>query len=147
MKVYNEKYHFSFEIPDDFEEIAHEDYPRYHIDPTTLNIFIKYENDIPHTISLNRDDDVKDEKNYMDLVLLNLKNMEKMGMTVTDHIHQTLNSRRVDIVYSSFKRLKFVTYFTVVRQMMIACSVEIKEINDENDQILTKLFETIQEID
>ena len=147
MKVINNEYNFSFEIPDGFEEIAREDYSKYHInDGSTLNIFIKFDGDKPHTISLNRDEEANDEKEYMDLVLLNLQNMEKIGLHVTEHLHQTMNNRRVDIVYSHFKRIKYVTYFTVIRKMMVACSAEIQEINDENDQILEKMFESIEEI-
>ena len=29
MRIYNDKLKFSFEIPDDFEEIAKEDYKKY----------------------------------------------------------------------------------------------------------------------
>lgn len=148
MKVINEEYKFSFEIPDGYEEICRDDYRKYHIDEmSTLNIFINYQDSIPRTISLNRDDEAKDEKEYLDLVHLNIQNMEDMDMHVVHHLHQTLNNRRVDIIYSNFKRLTYVTYFTVIRKMMVACSIEIEEINDENDQILEKMFESIEEID
>ena len=61
MKVINQEYNFSFEIPDGYKEFAKEDYPKYRFDSSTLNILVKSEGHIPHTISLNRDVEVKDE--------------------------------------------------------------------------------------
>ncbi len=147
MKVVNQEYKFSFEIPDGYKEFAKEDYPRYRFDPSTLNILVKSEGPIPHTISLNRDVEVKDEDDYVSLVLLNIENMGKMGLTVTSHLHHISNNRRIDIIYSQIKLIKYVTYMTTIRNMVVACSTEIKEINDENDQIIEKMFDSIKEID
>ena len=148
MKVINEEYKFSFEIPDGYEEICRDDYRKYHIDEvSTLNIFINYQDSIPRTISLNRDDEVKDEDDYVSLVLLNIENMGKMGLTVTSHLHHISNNRRIDIIYSHIKLIRYVTYMTTIRNMTVACSTEIKEINDENDQIIEKMFDSIKEID
>ena len=147
MKVINEEYKFSFEIPDGYKEFTKEDYPKYRFDPSTLNILVKSEGPIPHTISLNRDVEVKDEDDYISLVLLNIENLGKMGLTVVSHLHHKSNNRRIDIVYSFIKNIKYVTYFTTIRNMMVACSTEIKSINDENDQIIEKMFDSIKEID
>ena len=92
MKVINEEYKFSFEIPDGYKEFAKEDYPKYRLDPSTLNILVKSEGPIPHTISLNRDVEGKDEDDYVSLVLLNIENMGKMGLTVTSHLHHISNN-------------------------------------------------------
>ena len=144
MRVYNNELKFSFEIPDDFVEIAKEDYKKYHIDESTLNIFIKNDGNANiHTISINRDDSVENEDDYIELVWLNIKNMERMSMKVTQHLHHYKDSRRVDIIYSNFKTLKYVTYFTTINDIMIACSIEIKEINDAEDKIVADLFESI----
>ena len=147
MKVINEEYKFSFEIPDGYKEFAKEDYPKYRLDPSTLNILVKSEGPIPHSISLNRDVEVKDEDDYVSLVLLNIENMGKMGLIVTSHLHHISNNRRIDIIYSHIKLIKYVTYMTTIRNMTVACSTEIKEINDENDQIIEKMFDSIKEID
>ena len=148
MKVINKEYEFSFEIPDGYEEICRDDYHKYHIDEvSTLNILAKSEGPIPHTISLNRDVEVKDEDDYVSLVLLNIENMGKMGLTVTSHLHHISNNRRIDIIYSRIKLIRYVTYMTTIRNMVVACSTEIKEINDENDQIIEKMFDSIKEID
>ena len=147
MKVINEEYNFSFEIPDGYKEFAKEDYPKYRFDPSTLNILVKSEGVIPHTISLNRDVEAKDEDDYVSLVLLNIENMGKMGLIVTSHLHHISNNRRIDIIYSHIKLIKYVTYMTTIRNMTVACSTEIKEINDENDQIIEKMFDSIKEID
>ena len=147
MKVVNQEYNFCFEIPDGYKEFAKEDYPRYRFDPSTLNILVKSEGPIPHTISLNRDVEVKDEDDYVSLVLLNIENMGKMGLTVTSHLHHINNNRRIDIIYSQIKLIKYVTYMTTIRNMTVACSTEIKEINDESDQIIEKMFDSIKEID
>ena len=143
MKIFNDKLKFSFEIPDDFKEIAKEDYKKYHIDPTTLNIFLKFDDNGPHTISINEDDKVNNEQEYIDLVWLNIKNMDKAGMRVTQHLHHYKDKRRVDILYSRYKGLKYVTYFTTVNNTLIACSIEIKEINDAEDRIVAALFDSI----
>lgn len=147
MLITNQQYRFTFEIDDSYEEIPYSDYQKYLIDAnTTLHIFIKYDT-LPHTISINRDDFVKDEKDYQDLVLLNFQNMEKMGMKIEQHIHFQTSTRRVDTIYSFFHGIRYVTYFTVVSKLMIACSTEVKEINDENDKVVSALFESIREID
>lgn len=145
MRVYNNELKFGFEIPDDFVEIAKEDYKKYHIDESTLNIFIRDDGRANiHTISINRDDSVENEEDYIQLVWLNIKNMERMDMTVTQHLHHYKDNRRVDILYSNFKTLKYVTYFTTINGIMIACSIEIKEINDDEDKILAALFDSIE---
>ena len=147
MLIVNEQFHFSFEIPDEYEEIPQSDYLMYHIDKaSTLHIFIKYDT-IPHTISINRDDFVEDEKDYEALVLLNFQNMERMNMKIEQHIHYQTSTRRVDTIYSRFAGIRYVTYFTTVHNLMIACSVEIQEINDENDKTVNALFESIKDID
>lgn len=147
MEVINKKYGFKFEVPDNFEEIPEKDYKKYNFDlNSTVAVFVKYEKGIPTSISINRDDTVDNEKDYLDLVALNIRNMEAMNMTVNQHIHIINKIGRVDIIYSRFKRLKYATYFTVIHNIMIACSIEVKEINDENDNIVAALFESIQEI-
>lgn len=146
MKVVNSTYKFSFIVPDDFTEISHDEYERYHIDTdATLHVFVKYFDGGVHSISINRDANVKDEEDFVGLVNLNLENLEKVGMHIKEHIHHYNKRARIDTVYSIFKGLKFVTYFTVIHQMMIASSIEIEEINDEYDQILSALFESIEE--
>ena len=147
MKVINKEYKFSFEIPDGYEEICRDDYPKYRFDPSTLNILVKSEGPIPHTVSLNRDVEVKDEDDYVSLVLLNIENMGKMGLIVTSHLHHTSNNRRIDIIYSRIKLIRYVTYMTTIRNMVVACSTEIKEINDENDQTIEKMFDSIKELE
>ena len=144
MWIYNHELKFGFEIPDDFEEIEQKDYEKYHIHPGTLNIFVKFDDEGAHTISINEDDKADNEDEYMELVWLNIKNMEKSGMRVTQHLHHYKDNRRVDILYSHFKTLKYVTYFTTINGTMIACSIEIKEINDAEDKILAALFESIK---
>ena len=147
MKVINEEYKFSFEIPDGYKEFVKEDYPKYRIDPSTLNILVKSEDPIPHTISLNRDVEVKDEDDYVSLVLLNIENVGQMGLTVTSHLHHIGNNRRIYIIYSHIILIRYVTYMTTIRNIVVACSTEIKEINDENDQIIEKMFDSIKETD
>lgn len=144
MTVYNKEFKFSFEIPDEFEEIQKDDYSNYHLDEaSTLHVFLKTKEFLPTTISINRDDFAHNEEEYVSLVGLNLANIEKMGLRIKEHTHYSYKGRRIDIVYSSFKRIKYATYFTVVNELMIASSIEIKEINDKNDQILNALFESI----
>ena len=145
MKIINEQYKFSFIIPDDYKELNRNDYFKYHIHGNTLHVFIKSDDPLPRTISINRDTNVKDENDYLKLVSLNIENLEKMGMHVTNHIHQNSGRARVDIVYTNFKTIHFVTYFTVIHNVMIASSIEINEINDEHDQVLASLFDSIEE--
>ena len=147
MEVINKKYGFKFEIPDEFIEIPEKDYEKYNFDlATTINVFIKLEKGIPVSISINRDAEANSEKEYLDLVSLNLRNMEAMQMIVDQHIHTVNKIGRVDTIYSRFRGLRFATYFTVVHNIMIACSIEVKEINDQYDNILSALFESIEEI-
>lgn len=65
-------------------------------------------------------------------------------MKVTQHLHHYKGNRRVDILYSNFKTLKYVTYFTTINGTMIACSIEIKGINDAEDKIVAALFDSIE---
>ena len=147
MEVINKKYGFRFEIPDDFVEIQEEDYEKYNFDlDSTVGVFVKLENGIPVSISINRDAEARNEKEYLDLISLNLSNMETMEMIVDQHIHHVNKHGRVDTIYSSFRGLKFATYFTVIHKIMIACSIEVHEINDEHDKIVAALFESIAEI-
>ena len=144
MWIYNPELNFGFDIPDDFEEIEKADYKKYHIHEGTLNIFIRYNEDGIHTISINRDDKAANEDEYMELVWLNIKNMEEAGMRVTQHLHHYKDNRRVDTLYSEYKTLKYVTYFTTINGTVIACSIEIKEINDAEDKIVAALFDSIE---
>ena len=146
MEVINTEYGFTFEVPDEYREIERKDYPRFHIDPTTLHIFVKFEGDTPHTISINRDDNFEDEADYLSLIELNIHNMEKMEMKVKDRMDYKGPLGRVDVVYSEFKGLKFVTYFTGIHKMMIASSMEIDRPGDPNEKELHALFSSLKEI-
>ena len=67
-------------------------------------------------------------------------------MKIEQHIHNYLNNRRIDTVYLSYLRYKkYAVYFTVVSEIVIGCSVEINEINDENDKSIAELFASIEE--
>ena len=75
MRIYNEDYKFSFVVPDDFKEISYDDYEKYNISPYTLHVFVRLVKKEVQVITLTRDDEVKDEKDYESLVNLNLQNM------------------------------------------------------------------------
>lgn len=145
MRIYNEDYKFSFVVPDDFKEISYDDYEKYNISPYTLHVFVRLVKKEVQVITLTRDDEVKDEKDYESLVNLNLQNMEKAGIEVNNHIHHLSGNRRIDIIYSEMNDLQFATYFTKIQTMLVACSIEIKEIGDERDQVLTEMFDSLIE--
>ena len=145
MLVINQEYKFKFVIPDEYQEIGKDKYQEYGIDDSTLHVFVKMVNSLPHTISINRDDTVKDENDYLSLINLNTENMTLMGMKVGNTMTKYINNRRIDIVTSSYKGLKFVTYFTVIHKMMIASSVEIDEKDSEDEKTLAALFASIEE--
>ena len=145
MLVINQEYRFSFEVPDEYDEIAREDYEKYHINPGTLHVFIKLVRDMPKTISINRDDTVADEEDYLSLVKLNTENMAKMDMHIFEQKTIPNERYRVDVIYSTFKTLKFVTYFTVIHNLMIACSAEVSHPDDKSDKELAKMFASIKE--
>ena len=147
MEIVNQEYKFSFIIPDEYHEIPKGDYLYYHIDSSTLHVFTKMDDlGIPQTISINRDEEANNEEEYLKLVDLNLENLAKIGMLVEEHIHHRNKRARIDIVYCSFRGLKFVTYFTTIHRIVIASSINIKEINDEDDNTLAALFESIVEL-
>lgn len=145
MLVINQEYKFKFVIPDEYQEIGKDKYQEYGIDDSTLHVFVKMVNSLPHTISINRDDTVEDENDYLSLINLNTENMTLMGMKVGNTMTKYINNRRIDIVTSSYKGLKFVTYFTVIHKMMIASSVEIDEKDSEDEKTLAALFASIEE--
>ena len=145
MRIYNEDYKFSFVVPDDFKEISYDDYEKYNISPGTLHVFVRLVKKEVQVITLTRDDEVKDEKDYESLVNLNLQNLEKAGIEVNNHIHHLSGNRRIDIIYSEMNDLQFATYFTKIQTMLVACSIEIKEIGDERDQVLTEMFDSLIE--
>lgn len=145
MLVINQEYKFKFVIPDEYQEIGKDKYQEYGIDDSTLHVFVKMVNSLPHTISINRDDTVEDENDYLSLINLNTENMTLMGMKVGNTMTKYINNRRIDIVASSYKGLKFVTYFTVIHKMMIASSVEIDEKDSEDEKTLAALFASIEE--
>lgn len=145
MLVINQEYKFKFIIPDEYQEIGKDKYQEYGIDDSTLHVFVKIVNSLPHTISINRDDTVEDENDYLSLINLNTENMTLMGMKVGNTMTKYINNRRIDIVTSSYKGLKFATYFTVIHKMMIASSVEIDEKDSEDEKTLAALFASIEE--
>ena len=55
------------------------------------------------------------------------------------------NGRHLGRVYSTFKGLKYVTYFSNIRNTLIAASAEIKVPGDKNDTNLLNLFSSIEE--
>ena len=146
MLIRNEEYGFSFVVPDDYREIPKEKYGEYNIDSSTLHVFVKVKDNEPYTISLNRDDSVENEQEYSELLYCNAKNMETIGMKIEERTFKTDGRARVDTFYSRFRGLRFATRFTVIRGIMVACSVEIKEKGDENDLILAALYDSIEEI-
>lgn len=146
MKVLNKEYKFSFEVPDEYKEISKNDYEKYHIDPSTLHVFVKMDGNTPRTISINRDDTFADEDDYLALIQLNATNMEKMEMKITNRSFMTTeNKRRIDKISSSFKGLKFCTYFTRIGNMLIAASVEVEADRDEHEVELYSIFASIRE--
>ena len=147
MLIKNTKYGFSFVVPDDYTEIPRSEYKKYNVDPATLHVFVKPEGDAPRSISLNPDDTVESEKEYLELVDLNAKNMKEIGMKIDEHTFKTDGRARVDVLYSNFRGLRFATRFTVVGgKQMIACSIEIGEKDDEHDRTLAALFDSIKDI-
>ena len=147
MRFHNIKYRFSFLIPLGFEVLDRLDYPRYHIDEeNTVEILINYQPRNTKSISINRDDTFKSVEEYEELINLNAKYMQETGMKVVfkETINLT-NGRRIDRLYSTFKSMKCVTYFTNIRDMMIAASVEINKPQDQNEQNLLMLFSSIEE--
>ena len=147
MRYTNTKYKFSYEIPEGFEVLDRSDYSRYHIDEvSTLEILIKYDDANTKSISINRDDTFESVKDYEDLIALNMANMKKMGMKILSKERMDLtNGRRLDRLYTAYHGLKYVTYFSNIRNVMIAASVEIIEPQDENEQNLLMLFSSIEE--
>ena len=148
MLIHNQDYHFVFEIPDDYKEIPHEQYEEYNIASNTLHVFVKIrENGTPTSISINLDAEVMDLEDYLSLIDENIDNMIDMGMEIGEHSSIVgKNNKRIDRVYSAFKKLHFVTYFTVVGGSMIAASVEINEVSDEQERELKSLFLSIEEV-
>lgn len=146
MQIVNKELGFTYDVPDDYKEIPKEKYKEYNIEEGTLGVFVKMIDGVPFTISLNRDDDAPDEKTYKELVAENAANMKRMGMTIVEQIEQTGGRAKIDVLYSEFKGLRFVTYFTTVCGIMIACSVEIKKKGDKSDVIVSDLFNSIKEI-
>ena len=149
MEVVNKRYGFKYEVRDDFEQIPEEEYLSYNIDKnTTIGVFVKLEkNGTLTSISINRDADVEDEYDYLSLISLNMKNMEEIGMKIIKYSHHNNERARVDIIHSAFKGLEFVTYFTRVRHIMLACSVEASQIKDDEDNIIAEIFDSFEEID
>ena len=79
MKVINEEYKFSIDVPVDYKEISKEDYEEYNIDESTLNVFIKMDGMIPKTISINRDSNFSNLEEYHNLINLNILNKDDNG--------------------------------------------------------------------
>ena len=145
MTIINFDLNFTFEIPDDYEEITKKAYKEYNLDASTLHVFIRASEDKPfNSISINRDADVKDEKEYEEIVDLNIDNMTKIGFENFSLVTYKSKNGRVDILYSSFKRIKYVTYFTCVNGTVIASSAEIKEKGDQNEKDLKGIFDSIE---
>ncbi|MBR4770451.1 MAG: hypothetical protein IK090_05935 [Clostridia bacterium] len=146
MQIVNKELGFTYDVPDDFKEIPKEKYKEYNIEEGTLGVFVKLIDGVPFTISLNRDDDAPDEKTYKELVDENAFNMKRMGMTIIGRVERAGKRAKIDVLYSEFKGLRFVTYFTTICGIMVACSTEIKEKDDEFDKTVAALFESIKEI-
>lgn len=144
-KMANEELRFSFYVPDDFDELPQEDYAKFDIHPSTLHLFMKLVHDKPYAIPISKHDKANSLVSYLTSIKVFLHDMEKAGFKVLQHIDQVLNNRRIDTIYSTLKNIKYATYFTLVHKTIITCSIEIDEINDENDKILTDVFGSIEE--
>lgn len=145
MTFFNFDLMFYFDLPDYYEEISKSDYKEYGFDKSTLNVFITSRKHKPfNSISINRDDEAKDEKEFEELVDLNIQNMTEIGFENFRLATYKNTNGRVDVLYSSFKTLKYVTYFTCVNGTVIASSAEIKEENDPNEKDLKGLFDSIR---
>lgn len=149
MEIINKRYGFKYEGPDDYIYIGEEEYAKYNIDKdSTVGVFVKVEKDGSLTsLSINRDADVEDEYDYLSLISLNMENMEKVGMKIVQYSHHNNGRGRIDIIHSEFNGLAFITYFTRISKIMVACSVEASQIKDIENNVIVDMFDSFEEID
>ena len=143
MTILNEEFNFTYEMPEEYEEIKREDYSKYSIDPST--IFVYFNKKKESTISLNRDSDVSDQKEYEDIIELNASNLKKVGMDVVSVNPTNLKSPSEYAVYvmkSTFKSIEFSIYFFVIREM--ACAISVQVNSNQEDKVVERIIESIK---
>lgn len=118
---------FDFDIQEGYTLIEKNDYSKYGIDPSTLVIMIKENSLEPCTLSLNRDDEFEDEDDFLALIDLNGRNMEKLGMKVLSVDETTNNGKKMHVMKSMFRNLQFISLFFPIRNVLVCCSFEEDE--------------------
>ena len=140
MKVINNEFKYEFEIPDEFIEISKDDYSKYNIDlVSTLHVFFNGR----ESISINRDDFVKNDDDFEELVNINIESMKKEGMMPYSKKSLVTKSGRKYYEIESFYNTTFYnTYFLVVSGLMIAFSSSYIL-----DKVAKMIAESIKEIE
>ena len=139
MKVVNKELKFEFVVPDEFNEICRDDYRKYNIDEvSTLHVFFDGRN----PISINRDDYVKNDSEFEELVDDNISNMELVGMElISKELLKNRNLKKYYEVKTKFDVNYYNSYFIVINGVMIAYTIS----NDLED-IGRNIAESIKEL-
>ena len=135
MKYVNKELKISFEVDDDYEEL---DKDEFDADGGTLFIF---KNSSGNVFSINID--YGNGESYEDIIGWNIDNLRNVGIVIKNQETFVHEGRRIDVVYSTFESLSFVTYFTFVYGNVITCSIEADE---EAEKDLRNLYISIKEL-
>ena len=142
-------FEYSYDIPAGFIEIDPSHYEELglkgYVKESTLNFFVKVENNQPvSSISVNRDAFLDEETTYDSLLDLNIKNLAGSGFEVVSQYETTRNDgTRLTVCKITGKNFKLVNTFTTLNSLFIGSSI-IDKGTGEDEGILVNFMKSIK---
>jgi len=139
---------YSYDIPNGYIEIDPSHYEEVglkgYVKKSTLNFFVKVENDnIVSSISVNRDSYIDDENSYDFLLELNLKNLKENGFEVVSIEEGTRkDGARLTKCHVSGRGVKLISMFSTIDNLFIGSSI----IDDgkNNEKVIVEFMKNIR---
>ncbi len=150
MLVKNYELKFSFEVNDDFSEIKSTSYEAFNVAPNTIHYFVKLddEGNVGRVLSLCKDKKCTNEEEVLAVVKRNVEQMKKFGFDlIFENDFETHKNRKIyrRVFIDEEQEHAFVTYFTLIKGVLIASTTEITEFYDEYEEEMYEIFATIEE--
>lgn len=122
-------FEYTYEIPAGFIEIDPVHYEKVgltgFVKESTLNFFLKVENDkVLSSISVNRDAFLDEENTYDSLLELNITNLKNNGFEVLSKVETVRNDgTRLTICHVTSQNIKLISTFTTVGTLFVGSSI------------------------
>ena len=133
LKIINEKYNFSFEIPDKYSAVSEEEYEDLNTDGSALYVFEAGED----LISLNYSGAASD---FNAIIQENINSFKMIGVNLKEKIEED----NLCIIHLEFNPLKLVSIFVKVAKIIVVASIEVNEFNDNKENELKTIFKSFK---